>query len=157
MLMMRIFLLTLLVLFQGLLIWISSRAKPLLDKPYRWGTYVGLITALAGLLCLSTFFSFFSASDIWGQGVSAFLCICATVCSIGILRRRRFGVVMFVITYLGVIMENPLLLALRSLPTTSIQKGESLPTLVFLVTTTFYFMKRWALMGQTQRIPTGSL
>ncbi len=71
---------------------------------------------------------------------------CAILCCIGLLRRRRFGVILFVITYLMLLIAVPFLDALHNRATTSQQQGQAFPTLVFLVVTTAYFKKRWRLM-----------
>ena len=136
-----------LVAMQLLPIWISVRAKPLADKPYRWGTYVGITTAFVGLVYLLGIIRFFTVHvDSKLIVVSAIACLCAILCSIGILRRRKFGVVMFVITYLEILLLGPLFDAMSNQPADPEKQGQGLPVLLFLVITTIYFKKRWQLM-----------
>ncbi len=140
------------LIVQGIPIWISVNAKPLGDRPYRWGTYVGIITALVGIILLLTsnrLIPAFLDGNVIGPSLIVCLLVCAALCSIGILRRRKFGVVMFVITYLALIMVGPFLDAMRNQPATPRQQGQSFPVLVFLVITTIYFKKRWRLMTST--------
>ncbi len=40
------------VLVQVIPIWISAKAKNLADKPFRWGTYVGIMTGWVGIIFL---------------------------------------------------------------------------------------------------------
>jgi len=72
--------------------------------------------------------------------------LCAVLCCIGLLRRRRFGVVFFVVFYLMLLITVPFLDALRNRPSSLQQQGQAFPTLVFLIVTTVYFKKRWRLM-----------
>jgi drug/metabolite transporter (DMT)-like permease len=126
-------------------IWISVKAKRIGGKPYRWGTYVGIITGLFGAVFAS---GRLSASDNYGREIRIALCVSAILCSVGILRRRKYGVVLFVITYLLLMMAVPFISAMRDEPLTPQQQGQSFPTLVFLGLTTGYFVKRWRLMGK---------
>ncbi|HLX00318.1 MAG TPA: hypothetical protein VKR82_16885 [Candidatus Acidoferrales bacterium] len=130
--------------FQGLMIWISVKAKPLGDKPYRWGTYTAITTGLVG-------FSFllitFSSVDPYGKAGGAVLGISAILSCIGLLRRHKFGVVMFYITYISLIVGGPVFEAVRNQAASAQKEGQVGLALVFLVLTAIYLKKRWALMG----------
>jgi uncharacterized membrane protein YeaQ/YmgE (transglycosylase-associated protein family) len=139
------FVVGIILVVQVIPIWISMRAKPLIYRPYRWGTYVGIITGIIGAYWASMLFS---ASDIYGRETGIALCCSAVLCSVGILRRRKYGVIMFVTTYLLLIMAVPFMRAMRNEPLTPEQQGQSFPTLVFLGLTLGYFVKRWPLMGK---------
>jgi len=130
---------------QGILIWISVKAKPLAGQPYRWGTYVGIITGLAGASFL--LITLPPEIDVYAKGAGAVMGLCSIVCAVGILRRRKYGAVMFVITYVLIIMVVPFLDAVRNRPVNPQQRGQALPTLIFLIMTTVYFKRRWNLMG----------
>jgi hypothetical protein len=126
-------------------IWISVKAKPIGEKPYRWGTYVGIITGFVGASFVLTLWS---ASDIYGRESGVALCASAILCSVGILRRRKYGVIMFVTTYLLLMMSVPFMTAMRHESVSPQQQGQDLPVLVFLGLTIGYFVKRWRLMGK---------
>jgi hypothetical protein len=54
------------------------------------------------------------------------------VCSIGVLRRRKFGVVIFVITYTIILIATPFIEAVRNQPLTSEKQGSCYPSSFFL-------------------------
>lgn len=135
-------------MFLGIPIWFSRKAKPIGDKPFRWGTYVGILMGL-----LAAYFStvIVSAYDIYGKEVGIALCISALIASVGILRRRRYGVILYVVTNLLVLMASPFMSAMRNepfTPTTPEQESQTAPSLVFLGFSIAYFVKRWRLMGK---------
>jgi hypothetical protein len=124
-------------------IWISAKAKPIGYKSYRWGTYVGIMTGFVALPFVSLIWS---ASDIYGREVGVALSASAILSSVGILRRRKYGVIMFVVTYLLVMISIPFMTAMRNRPDSPQQQGQDLPVLIFLGLTFGYFVKRWRLM-----------
>src|SRR6266446_979592 len=85
-------------------IWFSVNAKPLGGRPYRWGTYVGIMNGLFALsMPLMVLREKTMASLVGGiLFASAFAAV-----SVGLLYRRRFGVVGYlglsVIIELGVL------------------------------------------------------
>jgi hypothetical protein len=136
------------VLFQGILIWFSVKAKPIGNKPYRWGTYNGIIAGLVAIPILLITFS--SDSDVYGRTVGAFIGTSAALCCVGLLRRRKFGVVMFFITYVSLFMGGAFVDALRGYSVTTQQQTQAGPMLIWVVLTGIYLIKRWALMGKTK-------
>ena len=82
------------LVFWGVPAWIASKAKPLGDKPYHWGVFIGIVTCIIGtVLVLSpytinkrsafvvTFFLVFGLPMILG--------------GVGLIRRTKWGVVVF--------------------------------------------------------------
>jgi hypothetical protein len=132
---------------QGILIWISVKAKPLAGLPYRWGTYVGIITGFGALAFL--LITLVPNIGAYEKGIGAVVGLCSTVCCIGILRRRKFGAVMFVIAYTLMIVVGPFLSILRDQPLTA-PVQTVLAQLVFLIMTTIYFQRRWHVMGSSK-------
>ena len=129
--------------FQGALIWISLKAKPLGDKPYRWATYTALISGLAGfsfLLIAST------SGDVYGRTCGAIVGTSGALCCIGLFRRRKLGVVMFYVTYISLFMVGPFLDTVRDQPVDPQTRGQGLPVVIFVVLTGIYFKKRWSLL-----------
>ena len=129
--------------FQGGLIWISVKAKPLGDKPYRWGTYVALISGLAGL---SFLLITATSGDVYGKACGAVVGTAGALCCIGLLRRRKLGVVMFYVTYVSLFLVGPFLDTVRDQPVEPQKQGQGLPVLIFVVLTGIYLKKRWSLM-----------
>ena len=134
------------VVFQGLLIWFSVKAKPIGNKPYRWGIYNGIIAGLVAILFLLIIFSY--DSDLYGRTIGAVIGTSAALCCVGLLRRRKFGVVMFFITYVSLIMAGAFVDALRGHSITTQQQAQVGPMLVWIVLTGIYLIKRWPLMGK---------
>jgi hypothetical protein len=128
--------------FQGGLIWISLKAKPLGDKPYRWATYTALISGLAGL---SFLLIAASSGDVYGRTCGAIVGISGALCCIGLFRRRKLGVVMFYVTYVSLFMVGPFLDTVRDRPADPQTRGQGLPVVIFVVLTGIYFKKRWSL------------
>lgn len=81
-----------------------------------------------------------------GRVVLGVITGCSTLCCVGLLRRRRFGVVLFVATYLILLIAVPLLDAFNNKPTSNEKQGQSFLVLVFTIMTTIYFKRRWRLM-----------
>jgi hypothetical protein len=137
------------LLVQGAIIWVSSKAKPLSGKPYRWGTYVGITTGLVALTFSSLIFS---GSDSYGREAATVMTVSAFACSVGLLRRQKFGVVMFVITCVVLVLFSPWLDAMRGTQPSPAQSGQGIPVLLYLGITTSYFVKRWKLMGKPKTL-----
>ena len=116
--------LVLVIVIQVIPIWLSVKAKPIGDKPYRWGTYVGIIFGLCGAYFVSLTFV---APDIYGKEVGAVVGPCMIVGSFGILRRKRFGIVMFVISYLLIMLVIPFLDTSRHQPVPSSNSNRPFP------------------------------
>jgi len=129
--------------FQGALIWISLKAKPLGDKPYRWATYTALTSGLAGL---SFLLIAATSGDVYGRTCGAIVGISGALCCIGLFRRRKLGVVMFYATYVSLFMVGPFLDTVRDQPVDPQTRGQGLPVVIFVVLTGIYFKKRWSLM-----------
>lgn len=130
--------LVLVVLVQGLFIWISVRAKPLGGKPYKWATYVGITS---GVLALSLLCFAIAASNPTGAVMLAGLMAIFALACAGILLRKKFGVVFFVLGY------SMLILSPRNGTAKSGQSSSMLGILIFLVCTIVYFKRRWTLLG----------
>ncbi len=131
--------------FQGALIWISLKAKPLGDKPYRWATYTALISGLAGL---SFLLIAATSGDVYGRTCGAIVGTSGALCCIGLFRRRKLGVVMFYVTviYRCLWWVDPFLDTVRDQPVDPQTRGQGLPVVIFVVLTGIYFKKRWSLM-----------
>lgn len=159
------------LVFYGVSIWISLKAKPLGNMPYRWGVYVGMISAWMSLVLLVS-----SVLGLMGGhlvGASALLVdgVLAALSSFGILRRGRFGVVALGFAYLLLILVAPHLAPMPDRPfllvvtdqspsiTDLAKQAISFPwvvsigcTCAYLVATFIYFKDRWSLMGKANRL-----
>jgi len=100
------------------LLWFSIRAKPLGGKPYRWGNYVGITTGLVAVARLLAIVPKLATFDL-GLVVYLAFVISAGICSWGILKKRRIGVVMLVVSYSLLIMLPAFLTTLYHQPATS--------------------------------------
>jgi hypothetical protein len=119
-------------------IWYSIKAKPLGPKRYRWGTYVGILTALCTLPIALLGWKVLVNGRPFYIILFLVLVICGLLTSFGILRRRRFGVLLFPLFYLLVIVAGS-----NQSPGSA---GNALGIIVFVVVSSIYFGKRWKFM-----------
>jgi len=133
-----------LLLWAGI-IWNAVRAKPLADKPYRWGRFVGIQCALVALLFF--YMNYWRFPDL--RILSLVISCAAGVSSVGMLRRKKLGVVMFAATQV-----LTLLFELRTVAwdqVSSVLIGP-LQTVILSIVTIAYFKKRWSLLaGKDQK------
>jgi hypothetical protein len=126
------------VIGMGVPIWLAIKTRPLGRYPYRWGLYIGIETGLVGITM-----ALFTLSALPRVSFYAFyapvLALCAAVAAAGLIRRRRFGVVLFFITYVLLLVSDP---------------TRALPWLLFIVPNIFYFRKRWGLMTPEKALGT---
>jgi hypothetical protein len=96
---------------------LQNMQKPYGDRvmpPYRWGVYLGVANGIASLIHLSTAFG---AGAFWGPAVSApwpvslLFGAASGVAGVGLLRRRRFGVVAFFVYSAGYVIYESVRLA----------------------------------------------
>ncbi|MGO9241627.1 MAG: hypothetical protein ACLQBJ_12530 [Bryobacteraceae bacterium] len=148
-------------------IWISQKAKPLGNMPYRWGAYLGLMAAWMSLLSIVSSILAIDGGHVLGGSVLCFVAVLAAVSGFGLLRRRKFGVVVYGLVhamlillspFLEPIRGQPFLMAIRNTPASPTELAgqmKSFPSLVALVLfavyfvfTFVYFKDRWSLMGK---------
>jgi hypothetical protein len=72
---------------------ISQSAKPLGDMLDRWGVYVGMISAWMSLPLIISSVQAIAGGHLLGGSVLLIDAVLAALASLGILRRRKFGVV----------------------------------------------------------------
>jgi hypothetical protein len=116
--------------------WPSVRAKPLASKRFRWGTFVGWYSGLwaFGMPYLYYF------SGFPNRRILSFMAgCCYGIASYGILHRRKYGVIMFAVAFLLVV-----LLQLRGLNLSTVAHL-ILPT-SYSVVSLVYFGRRWSLL-----------
>lgn len=160
------------LVFFGASIWVSLRAKPLGSMPYRWGAYVGMVAAWMSLVSIVSDVFALGGGHLAGGSALCVVAVLAAVSSVGILRRRRFGVVGFALVYTALILISPFtepirgqpfLLEIRNRPASLAELAReitSFPRLVsivlavvYLAATFAYFRKRWVLMGSDGGTP----
>jgi hypothetical protein len=139
------------VIFSGVSIWISQRAKPVGDMPYRWGVYLGMVAAWMALILIVSSVQALGGGQTPGGSVLCIVAVLAAVSSLGILRRRKFGVVTFALMYVLLILIFPFvepmpgqtfLLAIRDEPAFLAELGgevKSFPLLGSLLFAVVYF------------------
>ncbi len=125
-------------------VWIARRAKPIGTHPYRWGTYLGLLTtAVGGGMALLTLIQPDVLSGLLIGTLSVFL----LTAGVGILRHRRFGVIALLVTPLAwalVVVTHPVT---ASEPAVSTLAGTTLAGgWILTLPNVPYFRKRWQVM-----------
>jgi hypothetical protein len=153
----------LLLIGSGIAIWVSEKAKPIGGRQYRWGTYVGIMSGIGaaafflsivalGILSSGRIGSLASVGLGFGIVFGLVFCMPYAVASVGILRRKRFGVVTFLamwsITVLG--MFVPFLSMGARSTDVRVKMGISavIALLVLVAPNYIYFAKRWKIMSE---------
>lgn len=122
-------------------IWISQKAKPLGGLPYKWGTFMGIVTAMLAISLGTTMLIGNAPISLLELGLAGVLIACALAGAVGTLRRRQWGAIAILLAYLPLAVAGP---------------SYILGVLLLSVGNALYFKKRWTLMalGQQQnRLP----
>ena len=122
----------------GVVIWLCSKTPPLGDRGYGYATYIAVTTGLFGVLNsgLDTIRQFSSDGSVaW---LSVAVTIVAVAACVGILLRRKLGVVALVVGYGLDFYRSPTGLS-----------GDLL-TMVVMLFTLIYFQRRWRLLKPTR-------
>src|ERR1700722_8337880 len=104
------------LLFYGASIWISQKDKPLGNMPYRWGVYVGMITAWMSLPLIVSSVPALAGGHLLGGSVLFINGLLAAVASLGILQQWKFGVVSLGLAYAVLISIAPYLAPMPGWP-----------------------------------------
>lgn len=131
------------VLFQSGMIWFAYRAKPLGDKPYHWGRYVGLSYILLALIFLALTPQASDHGNTAGAILLVMFALMFVVSGVGILRRNKTGVIFFFIASLSTLSIN-----LTSASMTDGQLSNLVAFSIMFACSGIYFVKRWRLMGR---------
>ena len=152
----------LLMIGAGIAIWNSEKAKPIGGLQYRWGTYVGIMSGIgAAAFFLSAVALGILSSGSLGSRAGVGLitvtfvlvfCIPYVVASVGILHRKRFGVVTFLATWTITVlaMFAPFLsMGARSADVRLRMGISAIVALLVLVAPNYiYFVRRWRFMSK---------
>jgi hypothetical protein len=139
-------------------IWSAEDAQPLAGLSYKWGTYVALMSGAVSIAVPLNFLLLDLLSSSLALGlVTVILALIVAVpfatASIGLLRRRRFGVVAFLVT--GTLLQC--LTAASTLGGGSKARlGILITLLVFVIPNYIYFAKRWSLMAREKEEKRGT-
>jgi hypothetical protein len=131
----------------GSVVWFSVRAKPLGNKPYRWATYIAITTGLVSLSFLISLGTAIQNGRVGGAVLSAILTIGCILCCVGLLRRKRFGAVMFYVTYILIFLTPALLAGIYGTRQTPQEAQQSGLFFIYYLITSWYMAKRWKLLG----------
>ena len=131
----------------------NLQAGAITFPPYRWGTFVSLISGI-----MSVFYLFAAigsdtaaAAADWGGAVppwplTTLLCTLQALACVGLLRRKRFGVLAF---FLASVISIVFSITRVSTGTTSFEVTVGMLVLSCMVSVAnlFYFAKRWRYMA----------
>jgi hypothetical protein len=127
----------------GSIIWLSVRARPLGNKPYRWAKYIAITTGMAALVWGPSLIAAVKNVGLAGVILAVTLIAACVVCSFGLLRRRRYGVVMFHVAYILIWITHALLAGIYGTHPTLEQSSRSAMFLLYYLVTAVYLGKRW--------------
>lgn len=132
------------------MLWVSVKAAPLQGRPYRWGTYIGCTSALAALSFALVAVASLEDNNVAGVVIAAFMAVSFGVCGVGLMRRRKFGVVAFFIAYITLVFLPPVLDVVWK-SERPIQPRNSLAVVLYTCVTAVYLIKRWDLLEPRRR------
>ena len=133
------------LVFWGVPAWIASKAKPLGDKPYRWGMFIGIVTCIIGtVLVLSPY----TISKRSAFAVIFFIVFGLPMIlgGVGLIRRKKWGVVVFFLAWFMLMCMNSVFDSIRETHTANPTMIGS--SLVIMAVSALYFGKRWRNMGK---------
>ena len=84
-------------------------------------------------------------SNVGGFVFALLMVVLGIATTVGLLRRKRFGVIAFLGTYVLLLISSPLLDAIRNHPPSK-PTGQEPLLLIFTIVTAIYLFKRWPLM-----------
>ena len=128
------------------IIWLSVKAKPIGQLPYRWGTLMGLCMVLLALSAALFIPGSIRNANVIGAQALMVLVIAASLAAIGLLRRGRWGVVLYFVVLTILLLMGPVMDAVHNQHTT--KPSESAPMLVNALINVLYFKKRWKFMAR---------
>ncbi len=118
----------------------SVKARPLGDLPYRWGTFVGIC---AILLSVGLVGSAIRTTEDSRSPIAAVFALVEFAAAIGVLRRKRWGVVLLLSLHTFLI----LLAALSQDIEAQLTPSQVVAYLTGIGINVWYFGRRWHLMG----------
>lgn len=95
-----------LIVMVGGPIWFSMKARPLGPLPYRWGTFVGIWSLLFSFGLLGTILNNRRDSEL---PIFVIIPVLGMAGAIGVLRRKRWGVVSFLVSQAALVLLGVLL------------------------------------------------
>jgi len=119
------------------MIWSSVKAKPLANKRFRWGTFVGRYSAFVAFGFPYLYYFRFPNLRLLSFMVSC----CIGIASYGILHRRKYGVVMFAVAFLLDVLFQILAGGLNLSTVANL-----IPSTSYSALSLVYFGKRWGLL-----------
>jgi hypothetical protein len=125
------------VLLLGIPIWFSLKAKPLDLLPYRWATFVAIMSAIQ---TVRLFFGIMTAKQAIHTGMYLVAALFSILTSVGLFRRAKLGVV-FLIAHCALVFLSPLI------PNASNVYLAIVLSLILMIINVLYFKKRWKYMG----------
>jgi hypothetical protein len=127
----------------GVPIWLCVKTRPLGPLHYRWGTFVGIQCIVIAVISLRFTVISFGQDVMFGGGLLAMFTLLALAAGIGVLRRKRWGVISFFLVNASLILL-PLLIAT---PEDEFNPYRVIASLVGLGINIWYFARRWEFMG----------
>lgn len=131
-----------LIVIVGGPIWFAVKARPIGSLPYRWGTYVGIWGVLLSIVLLGA--SIKATEGHGSPGVGLLITAAEFAGAVGVLRRKRWGVVLLLTNQTAIILISASVNDLDVRPSFS----RSVASLVGIALNIWYFGRRWTLLSQ---------
>ena len=136
------FIVVMLVVF-GAPIWFSAKSRPLGDMRYRWGTFLGGMGIVGGVVALAQAVTMLIEGQSVPGGLMALFTLVVFATAIGVIRRNRWAAVLF-ITIQAILVAGSVLIAKpEDLP----EPSRAFSSLAWVLINAGYFARRWRVMG----------
>jgi len=134
-------------------LWFGLRAKPLGAQPYRWATWLSLQSILLSAATVPTALkSIIAQGPEFGPVYLWLITGLAIGGAVGVLRRKRAGVVCLVASEALTFLMAPLL-SMSPLANAVNEGAPPVPVLGVLIANCIYFRRRWTLLGAPDERP----
>jgi hypothetical protein len=127
----------------GVPIWLCVKTRPLGPLRYRWGTFMGIQCIVIAVISLRYAAIVSDQGGTLEAGVLAMFTLLALVAGVGVLRRKRWGVVSFFLVNVSLILL-PLLISTTE---DEFNPSRTIAPLAGLGINIRYFARRWKFMG----------
>lgn len=132
-----------LIVMIGSPIWFSVKARRLGPLPYRWGTFVGSMSLLFSFGLLVTTLTNRKDSEL---PILAFIPVLGVAGAIGVLRRKRWGVVLFLLSQAALLLLG---VVLQDSSESVMPAQQAVARVAGIGINLWYFGRRWRLLSRS--------
>jgi hypothetical protein len=119
---------------------LALTARPLGDLPYHWGVYIGATAGIGAITAFSSILSSYGA-----LGATIFVSV-STIACLGILLRKKFGVVALGLLYVLALVRS-LQMIFAHTASFGTRSAFAIASAILAVVNAIYLKNRWGLLA----------